>query len=71
MTTVNILKENDQDFEWYPTTEEIINCVKKHLYTNTFHNISILDIGAGDGRVLKALADGKNTQCYSIEKAKS
>lgn len=69
MTTVNILKENDQDFEWYPTTEEIINCVKKHLYANTFHNISILDIGAGDGRVLKALADSKDIQCYSIEKS--
>ena len=68
-TTVNILKENDQDFEWYPTTDEIINCVRNHLYTHTYRNNSILDIGAGDGRVLKALADGRDIDCYSIEKS--
>lgn len=68
-TTVNILKENDQDFEWYPTTQEIIECVKKHINAQTYRNSSILDIGAGDGRVLKALASGRNTECYSIEKS--
>ena len=31
MTTVKILKENEQDFEWYPTTQEIIECVKNTL----------------------------------------
>ena len=69
MTTVKILKENDQDFEWYPTTDEIINCVKKHINAQTYGGYSILDIGAGDGRVLKALASGRNAECYSIEKS--
>lgn len=22
---VNAIKENDEDFEWYPTTQEIVN----------------------------------------------
>ena len=69
MTTVKILKENDQDFEWYPTTQEIIECVKKHINAQTYGGYSILDIGAGDGRVLKALASGRNAECYSIEKS--
>ncbi|MFL1706724.1 hypothetical protein ACHJH3_06930 [Campylobacter sp. MOP7] len=66
------LKENEQDFEWYPTTKEIINCVKSHLGDN-FN--SILDIGAGDGRVLKELAFIKDERgsyfekMYSIEKS--
>ena len=54
-TTLNVLKENDQDFEWYPTTDEIINCVKKHINAQTYRGFSILDIGAGDGRVLKSI----------------
>ena len=69
MTTVKILKENEQDFEWYPTTQEIIECVKKHINAQTYGGYSILDIGAGDGRVLKALASGRNSECYSIEKS--
>lgn len=68
-TTLNILKENDQDFEWYPTTDEIIECVKKHINAQTYRGFSILDIGAGDGRVLKALTYDKNALCYSIEKS--
>lgn len=69
MLNLSELKQNNQDFEWYPTTDEIINCVRNHLYTHTYRNNSILDIGAGDGRVLKALTDDKDTQCYSIEKS--
>lgn len=65
------LVSTDQDFEWYPTTEEIINTIKSDIKaSDTFRhdNPSVLDCGAGDGRVLKALSEhGKK---YAIEKSK-
>ena len=70
---IQILKEVDQDYEWYPTTEEIIECIK--LDIRKINDVrdgdkitsSILDCGAGDGRVLQALTFGTK---YAIEKAK-
>lgn len=49
---VNELKDAGEDFEWYPTTDEMIYAI--------FHNSgkefdSVLDVGAGDGRVLVKL----------------
>ena len=62
---VKILKDEQQDFEWYPTTNEIINAIKNDFgYNSNFP--TILDCGAGDGRVLSALTEGKK---YAIEKA--
>lgn len=52
------VKETCQDFEWYPTTDEMIAVVANHIYglvSNSRYcerNLSMLDIGAGDGRVL-------------------
>jgi hypothetical protein len=89
--TVRALKANDEDFEYYPSTSEIIDTVvsdicrdiAEHHYTRTEMK-SVLDIGAGDGRVLKAIQKGVGTQtsigqygalhkrhidCYAIEKA--
>jgi hypothetical protein len=50
-TIVKNLKENNQDFEFYPTTDEILNCIKRSIgavldvgFTN---RKSVLDIGAG------------------------
>lgn len=65
---VKKLKENNQDFEWYPTTNEIIESVKKCLESNYDHwqSLSVLDCGAGDGRVLNKLTKGKK---YAIEKS--
>lgn len=62
------LKEKNQDYEWYPTTDEIIEVVKDRLPNDCK---SILDIGAGDGRVLIRLADGiePSPKLYSIEKS--
>lgn len=67
------LKSCEQDFEWYPTTNEIIKCIKKDYRKDSKGNPykkddspSFLDCGAGDGRVLKALTDGKK---YAIEKS--
>lgn len=43
---VNRLKQEGQDFEWYPTTAAMITIVRGFLPQDTQ---SILDIGAGDG----------------------
>ena len=72
---LGFLKENDQDFEWYPTTKEILDCIKNNV-KERFHDrfsdnkqprVSVLDCGAGDGRALKALANGG--EMYAIEKS--
>jgi predicted RNA methylase len=57
----------DEDFEWYPTTDRMIAVVARHIPTDAK---SIMDIGAGDGRVLVAL--GKkctDALLYAIEKS--
>lgn len=65
---VQQLKQEQQDFEWYPTTDEIIDTIKQHIgKINLDQSYSVLDCGAGDGRVLNALATGKK---YAIEKSK-
>jgi hypothetical protein len=76
------LKNNNQDHEFYPTTTEIINKVISDLKNNwwQYHNkcSSILDIGAGNGKVLKAISEIKDREgnnvfykmdCYAIEKS--
>lgn len=50
----------EQDFEWYPSSEQIIDVVRNDLVASKFlesfnRESSLLDIGAGDGRVLSAL----------------
>jgi hypothetical protein len=65
--TLRAIREADQDFEWYPTTQRMIDAVAKRI---TDRNVSLLDIGAGDGRVLLSL--GKHCQAeslYAIEKS--
>jgi hypothetical protein len=67
------IKENNQDFEWYPTSKKMLEIVaadiRRELYGNSF---SILDIGAGNGSALKILCElTKNDgQKYAIEKSK-
>ena len=55
---VNLLKENDQDYEFYPTTNEIIercyadlNNISKSDYSSSSFNL--LEIGCGNGKVFK------------------
>lgn len=61
---VATLKEKDQDFEWYPTTNEILECVKidmvQHFgdFDGKLKGVDVLDCGAGDGRVLEYLTGG-------------
>jgi len=63
------LKNHEQDFEWYPTTKEIINAIKLDysIKNDSDESPSILDCGAGDGRVLVALTSGEK---YAIEKSR-
>lgn len=65
---VSVLKDRGEDFSFYPTTTQIINIIKHNLRKNDNGEISqsILDCGAGDGRVLSALTNGKK---YAIEKS--
>jgi hypothetical protein len=83
--TIRALKQNDEDHQWYPTTDEIIEKVVVDLIAlmEEYHGYSankiksILDIGAGDGRVLKAIQKGMRERdrhnpeldLYAIEKA--
>lgn len=65
--TLDILKSNDQDFEWYPTTDEMISVVKAEIPMNAE---SIMDIGAGDGRALMAFSKKcEDAILYGIEKS--
>lgn len=76
--TVRTLVANDEDFEWYPTTDEIIATVARDFLdqTESHRSQSILDIGAGDGRVLKAIQASllrrdkyASVDLFAIEKA--
>jgi len=68
-TVVKWLKDQDEDFEWYPTTDEIIKASRDDAFEllDIRRSIgSVLDVGAGDGRVLNAFAPVNK---YAIEKS--
>ena len=72
------LSATGQDFEWYPTTNEIITAFHKHA--NQRRPESLLDIGAGNGKVLNRFKelnkrdpedrDAYHTEYFAIEKAR-
>jgi len=78
---VRVLQSSDQDFEWFPTTNEMIDTIKKHrlkhLKSDKYRHRrpedknkitdAVLDCGSGDGRVLERLTDGEK---FAIEKAR-
>lgn len=79
---LSILEENkaiDQDFEWYPTTNEIISAMFDHamsLFVSKCLSFSLLDVGSGNGKVLlscKDMAKAINrhycVDLYAIEKS--
>jgi len=64
---VDALKDAGQDFEWYPTTRRMVDAIARRLDKGID---SLLDVGAGDGRVLKLLAERcSHVQLYAIEKS--
>lgn len=68
MTLLDTLKTTAQDFEWYPTTDRMIDVVIGYLRDKRIE--SVMDIGAGDGRVLLRFGDAfESVSLYAIEKA--
>lgn len=63
-TIVSELKTHQQDFDWYPTTSEIIRAVAARMEIHGSGDV--LDVGAGDGRVLKELPGARK---LAIEKS--
>jgi hypothetical protein len=75
---VDTLKENQQDFEFYPTTKEIISKVFRAIKDLGDSHIELLDIGAGDGNFFRIFEevnvpgkDGRDISLtkYAIEKS--
>jgi hypothetical protein len=73
---VAAVKAAGQDFEWYPTTDAIIAAVIRDVGRSDVPHGSVLDIGAGNGKVLRALRDAKLgyhrdgfRELYAIEKS--
>lgn len=65
---VETLKQQNMDFEFYPTTDEIINAIRQNMPE---YGGSILDIGAGNGVTLQKLTRGEHSQRwtrYALEK---
>lgn len=70
---VRHLKEVDQDYEFYPSTDEVLSCVRHDMLQfsssrddATMPGCSVLDIGAGAGAALTKLTLGPR---YAIEKS--
>lgn len=77
LNMVAALRAEDEDFEWYPTTEAMAQVIIKDArvlelrrHGEDHQPGSVLDIGAGDGRVLAMFrAVWPGTTCFSIEKS--
>lgn len=76
LSIVQDLKNANQDFEWYPTTTEQIKSVTDDINSlrENFdfkerykESIKVLDVGAGDGRVLQAIKDSLNDDDFNID----
>jgi len=69
------IKELNEDFEWYPTTNEILEKLVENIHKSVEHkwyrNKSFLDIGAGNGKVLDFIKDETEyfSKFFFIEKS--
>lgn len=52
---VQTIKANDQDYEFYPTTDEIIQCIVAKVASRYNDYVNILDVGCGNGKTLQKL----------------
>ena len=75
---VTTIKENNEDFEFYPTTQEIVNALQKHLkiylstkYYENSRIYKLLDIGCGNGSFFQKFCtdDFAHVQKFGIEKS--
>jgi hypothetical protein len=70
--TLRLVISSNEDYEWYPTTDEILSVIQSDMHKVIRHpcdekvTASVLDCGAGDGRSLNYLTSGKK---YAIEKS--
>lgn len=68
------LRHTQQDYEWYPTTNEIINAFHRHAAK--YQIKSLLDIGAGNGKVLNRFKElsksdrDNHIDLFAIEKSR-
>lgn len=72
------IKNNNQDYEFYPTTQEIIKDLEYDL-TSVGSHLSVMDVGAGNGNLFKVLDSlikkdqfghkEKSYKKYAIEKS--
>lgn len=83
--SVESVRGTEHDFEFYPTTDEIIQVIKKDITKKGGYLTGkrILDCGAGDGRILKAIAENQShnsnldlkaqnrTHLFAIEKSET
>lgn len=66
-STLAAVQSAGEDFEWYPTTDRMLDVVARRIPVDAE---SIMDIGAGDGRVLRKLGERcPNAKLYAIEKS--
>lgn len=63
---VDELKEANQDFEFYPTTDEILRCIDRSF--KAYEHKTVLDIGAGTCKFKQYFKDVYFTY-YAIEKS--
>jgi hypothetical protein len=82
LSQLSSVQQAEQDFEWYPTTVEIIQSLCKSLSSHaedhrydrhrTRYFGSFLDIGAGNGKVLDAVRDLHFIEkLHAIEKSRT
>ena len=65
---INELKENNQDFEFYPTTDEMLAVIEPYI-----DNETVLDIGCGlchFKKYMDKISESKIARYYIIEKSK-
>jgi len=62
------LKENNQDHEFYPTTQKIIAKIVDHIGFRDFKRKTILDIGAGNGNFFTKLENEVNKKIPEDER---
>lgn len=68
LATIADLKASNTDFEWYPTTDVMIQSVIKDVKSAGSYKKAktMLDIGAGDGRVLEAFRADDDLSIYKL-----
>lgn len=65
---VAALKESNQDFEYYPTTQKMLDCIHRDMRKGVDQkSYSVLEVGAGTAFAGKFLAEGGRV--FAIEKS--